>query len=292
MTLLFLIGNSIINKKFSVIFQARLFTIVSQFFARSCCWFIMSKLIVRLGFYLSVTLLTAFAVFISLLVTPIVLSLTDEKITVVSYLIATVISLIVAPSVSSLFISQFFKIYTLEKEIREIAMYDEMTGFLTRRFFLQYAESHVSLANRAKTEFAIMVLDIDNFKKINDKYGHMAGDKVLNEFGLLCLKHKRKEDFFGRTGGEEFTFLLPNVDASGAKSYAEKIRQQVERLEIEFDQSTIRCTVSVGFVSYLSSKVPLESLIRSADDAMYRAKKTGRNQTVQGSIPSMTYITS
>lgn len=242
----------------------------------------MSKLFVRLGIFRSVLLLTVFSVFVSLMVTPTVLYITKEKITVGSYLIATITSLIIAPSISSLFIKQFFKIHELEQDIRQIAMFDDMTGFMTRRFFLQHAESYVTKANRANDDFSVMVLDVDFFKHINDEYGHMAGDKVLSDFGELCLKHKREEDIFGRTGGEEFTLVLPNMNASDAKNYAEKLREDIENLDIEFDQFIIRCTISIGFVSCFSSKRELNALVKIADEAMYQAKKSGRNRSVQG----------
>jgi diguanylate cyclase (GGDEF)-like protein len=132
---------------------------------------------------------------------------------------------------------------------------------------------------------ALLLFDIDHFKKINDTYGHDRGDEVLRELGRHLLAICREQDVPGRVGGEEFAVLLPETDHERAAAVAERLRQAVEKIEVSVDEKTmIRFTISVGVVS-LDRELPdrdFQTLFNLADSRMYQAKKGGRNRVVAG----------
>jgi len=122
-----------------------------------------------------------------------------------------------------------------------------------------------------------MMLDIDHFKKINDTYGHLAGDFVLKEIAKIVKNLIRKSDICGRFGGEEFVILLPNTKLSGAMKLAERIRETIQNHTFDFNGKKINVTVSIGITS-VGVNDSYESLISRADEALYEAKEKGRNR--------------
>ena len=122
-----------------------------------------------------------------------------------------------------------------------------------------------------------MMLDIDHFKKINDTYGHLAGDFVLKEIAKIIKDSIRKSDICGRFGGEEFVIVLPNTKLSGAMKLAERIRETIQNHTFDFNGKKINVTVSIGITS-VGVNDSYESLISRADEALYEAKEKGRNR--------------
>jgi len=132
---------------------------------------------------------------------------------------------------------------------------------------------------RFRRPLALLMLDIDRFKGINDAFGHPAGDEVLRRVARACEDLSRGSDVVARLGGEEFAVLLPESDLPGALAFAERLREDVERLEIQVPgRPGIRCTVSVGVADFQGEDPGEEDLLRRADDALYRAKAEGRNR--------------
>ncbi|UZE97405.1 diguanylate cyclase [Alkalimarinus alittae] len=166
------------------------------------------------------------------------------------------------------------------RRLTELAIKDDLTGAFNRRFFLAQAAQHHSYQVRYKMPVSVMMLDIDHFKKVNDTYGHHAGDLALIEFSNTCIENLRDTDMFSRLGGEEFAISMPGLDLSQAMLTAEKIRQLIEKLEIQYeDNITISFTVSIGVVE-MQQKESLESALNRADKALYQAKHNGRNRVV------------
>jgi diguanylate cyclase (GGDEF)-like protein len=171
----------------------------------------------------------------------------------------------------------------LEKKSRElerISQTDILTGLYTRRHFEQVFAAEWNRAFREKTPIALLMIDIDHFKTVNDTYGHIAGDQALKEFAReLQAVFRRCSDVVSRFGGEEFAILLPNTSLENACVRGESFRQQIENLSIFYRGKTIRMTVSIG-ISGRDSIGPesRQELISEADEALYRAKKEGRNQ--------------
>jgi len=165
-----------------------------------------------------------------------------------------------------------------ETEFREtlkLAEFDSLTGVLNRRTFVRTLLQEIQKASQEKQKFSIMMIDLDGFKKLNDKEGHSAGDLILQEFALILKSNLRKGDIIGRYGGDEFIILLPGVDKYEAKKVGEKIRSVVER---EF--KSVEITVSIGIAEYPSEGTLSNILISNADEALYRAKEFGKNKVV------------
>jgi diguanylate cyclase (GGDEF)-like protein/PAS domain S-box-containing protein/hemerythrin-like metal-binding protein len=168
----------------------------------------------------------------------------------------------------------------MESELARMAREDELTGVFNRRYFMEMATREVIRGRRFREPQAIMMIDIDHFKKINDTYGHEVGDQVLHEMARGCSASLRGVDVFGRLGGEEFGALLLNTDSEIAGMLAERMRRGMESLAVETPAGTVRFTVSIGMATFTEPDLSLDALLKKADDALYEAKKTGRNRVV------------
>ncbi len=155
---------------------------------------------------------------------------------------------------------------------------DPLTGATDRTNLLHDLQSEHALCKRKSLHCAIIMLDLDHFKQVNDNYGHSAGDKVLIAL-VDCIKsHLRQYDHLYRYGGEEFLVYLPQTDATGAQAFAERLREAIEQLKIEVEDTTVlRVTGSFG-VTVLTEQDDIEMAIERADEAMYKAKEAGRNR--------------
>jgi diguanylate cyclase (GGDEF)-like protein len=165
----------------------------------------------------------------------------------------------------------------LYDRIQEQAITDQLTGAYNRRGLFEMGRREVERALRNGHLLAALILDIDHFKVVNDTYGHLTGDRVLQLLTRRCLDHIRKIDIFGRFGGEEFVILLPDCDSQGAIKIGERLRKCVEGEPFQTESRDIRITISLGAATV---RVPddLASLIGRADKALYAAKQAGRNR--------------
>jgi diguanylate cyclase (GGDEF)-like protein len=168
-----------------------------------------------------------------------------------------------------------------EARQREFSITDELTGVPNRRHVVAQARQVLEIALRYRRELSVLMLDLDRFKEVNDTRGHAAGDAVLKAVAACLHGNLRRADILGRHGGEEFVVLLPETDAAGAVEVAERIRSRVEGLPIGLEDGNASVTVSIG-VSALSpgEEIPFDALLRRADEAMYHAKRAGRNRVV------------
>jgi diguanylate cyclase (GGDEF)-like protein len=167
------------------------------------------------------------------------------------------------------------------KQLELIASTDALTGIHSRRHFFEVAEALVYSARRYKRPLAMLILDIDHFKKINDQFGHAAGDRALQRTAQVCACCLRESDTFGRLGGEEFVIALAETDAPGAINVANRIRDQLKLANISFNGEPA-LTVSIGISLWQESDTNIEVTIQRADAAMYDAKRNGRNRVEVG----------
>lgn len=174
----------------------------------------------------------------------------------------------------------------LELELENKAREDELTKVFNRRHFMALASREVVRGNRFHEPQAIMMIDIDHFKNINDTYGHDIGDEVLRVMARECSTSLRQVDVFGRIGGEEFGALLLNVGPAAAGKLAERMRKNIEELAVQTKKGTVRFTISIGLATFTDANLPLDDLLRKADEAMYEAKRTGRNKVISHAITS------
>jgi diguanylate cyclase (GGDEF)-like protein len=163
-------------------------------------------------------------------------------------------------------------------KLKELATVDGMTGLFNRRHFFSLAEIEWSRYQRHRRPISLLMLDIDQFKSINDQYGHDAGDRVIVQIAEICRQQKRKSDVVARFGGEEFLLLLTETDLADAQLIAEQLRYQVESSALSIASHAIRATVSIGAAQATARMDTIFDLIRTADNAMYAAKHAGRNR--------------
>jgi diguanylate cyclase (GGDEF)-like protein len=159
---------------------------------------------------------------------------------------------------------------------------DPLTGVLNRRAILLQIENELSRAKRDNTQISISMLDLDHFKKINDTFGHLAGDAVLRESMNRVEETIRTYDSVGRFGGEEFIVVLPGANQADAFNIAERVRLKMDKKNAEVDGVSIPFTISQG-VATCNGKSTVDELIAKADEALYRAKENGRNRVENAS---------
>jgi diguanylate cyclase (GGDEF)-like protein len=168
------------------------------------------------------------------------------------------------------------------KELERLSITDVLTNLYNRRYFDEMFEKDWKRGSRDKTYLTIIICDIDNFKKVNDTFGHLAGDKYLIETaGIIQNAFKRETDTVARYGGEEFVILLPGMKAEIAMEKAEEIRKKIEATEVHYNGAIIKTTISFGISSCIPNhNCESKAFLSKADDALYAAKEDGRNKII------------
>lgn len=154
---------------------------------------------------------------------------------------------------------------------------DELTGVLTRHRFIELAEREFARCRRYQMTGALMLIDADHFKRINDAHGHRCGDAVLREITRLAMDSLRQPDLLARFGGEELIVFLPHTDPLGAIDVADRIRERVSELRLRWQGADVQVTVSIGVAALEAGHANLDALILDADKALFAAKDAGRN---------------
>jgi|GEM_PF-1959703 len=168
----------------------------------------------------------------------------------------------------------------MEEELRALAITDGLTGAYNRRHFMYEASTEVPRAKRYGHPLSVLMIDLDLFKKINDVFGHAGGDEVLRRFVTTVGEILRGPDVLGRIGGEEFALMLPETDLTGAIALAERIRSDIQDLNIRWDKRTIKVTASIGVAMLQKDDTDIHDIMAKADKALYTAKAEGRNRVM------------
>ena len=168
----------------------------------------------------------------------------------------------------------------LKEELQQQASTDALTGIFNRRYFLQLALGELKRANRLNRSLAVVLIDIDHFKHVNDTLGHAAGDQALLAFTKICKENIREIDMFARFGGDEFALLLLEASYEQAYVVVDRIRGAVNAQPISLDEKVISITISSGIAHLSDHEEAFDKLLSQADQALYRAKETGRNKVV------------
>jgi len=164
------------------------------------------------------------------------------------------------------------------QELQRLSSTDRLTGLFNRGHWEEMLRQDYARHRRYERNAALVMFDIDHFKKINDSYGHQAGDAVIQQTAELVRQCTRDADIAGRYGGEEFVVLLPDTDSEGAVTFAERLRQSIEAYEVVHEGRSIRFTVSLGIADLSEPTNGYAQLIERADIALYSSKASGRNQ--------------
>ena len=170
---------------------------------------------------------------------------------------------------------------SLEKSVEELhtlSITDGLTNIYNRRYFFEVSQSLISLALREEKRLSLLMLDIDYFKRVNDTYGHEAGDYILISVVKDIESIVRESDIFARVGGEEFTILLNDTPMSGARVIAQKIRAAIEEKKFVYNSKLISMSVSIGIAELNQEESTIEELYKEADTQLYIAKEAGRNR--------------
>ncbi|MFD2364951.1 GGDEF domain-containing protein [Pseudoduganella sp. GCM10020061] len=171
--------------------------------------------------------------------------------------------------------------YKDDRTMEELATIDSLTGLLNRRAFFERTDAARALSLRLQKPFALMMLDIDHFKRLNDRFGHATGDEALSVFARTVRGELREHDIMGRLGGEEFALAMPGTDLAGALQAAERLRVAVSEAPVLTDGNFYRMTVSVGVV-VVDPNEHINSALARADHALYAAKSGGRDRVESG----------
>jgi diguanylate cyclase (GGDEF)-like protein len=173
------------------------------------------------------------------------------------------------------------ELQTKQRQLERLTRLDGLTGLYNRNTFVDLAQQELNRAQRNQTSTAILIMDLDHFKRVNDTWGHPAGDAVLRNVAAAANATVRSTDLVGRLGGEEFIVLLPGTSGDAARRIAEKLRTALEASPVQWEQTTICATASIGIAGTTAlEKRSFDSLYSDADKALYLAKQRGRNRVV------------
>lgn len=189
-----------------------------------------------------------------------------------------------AAVVSSLLLGLRRRLEAAEGRIRELAITDELTGLGNRRHVQQRLEEELSRTSRTGRPLSVALFDVDHFKLVNDEHGHAAGDEVLRSMAAMAVRACRISDLLARWGGEEFLIVLPETDAEGAAIIAERLRAWIEAMRVDVGGAALTVTASFGLATLQPTpgvQVDGPTLVKRADEALYRAKASGRNRVVR-----------
>jgi diguanylate cyclase (GGDEF)-like protein len=195
----------------------------------------------------------------------------------VLYVVAAYRSLKITDHFVQSFHSLSYELQKAKEQAEMLARTDFLTGMNNRRSFYDLCETPFKVARRHGQELSVILFDIDQFKSINDAYGHAVGDEVLKNLSGIVADTCRESDIAGRVGGEEFAILLPQTNAKNAHELADRLREQMEQSVLHLDGGEVRFTASFGVAQIFPACETLETLLAAADGAMYSAKQRGRN---------------
>jgi len=230
--------------------------------------------------------LTAAVALLALLITHLLLTLAGGGDRWAASGTAVVCALLLTPPIAWPLMRLLCELEAARARLDVLATRDELTGVHNRRQFLVLADREWSRCRRYDMSAALLMIDVDHFKAVNDTHGHLAGDLMLREIARAAGDTLRQPDLLGRFGGEEFVVFLPHADPLGALDAAERIRERVAQLSLEWKGRVVRTTVSVGVATLDLAHDSLANFIHEADQALYAAKDAGRNCVRSGPPPT------
>ncbi len=237
----------------------------------------LSQGVLRLGLWRTSALLTVVVCVLAVALAQGMVSVLGRGDRVAALISATAISLLLTPLLGSILLRLVFQLELARQQIDVLATHDELTGIANRRNFMSVAQREWERARRYGNDAALLLVDADHFRRVNDEHGHQCGDELLRRIARAAAGSLRGPDLLARFGGEELAVFLPQTDPLGALDVAERIRTQVQALRLPWQGREVGTTVSVG-VAPLRSELPsFDWMIHEADTALQAAKADGRN---------------
>lgn len=237
----------------------------------------LSRLVMRLGLLRATAVLTLFVILMAGVVTQGVISIAGHGDRLAALISATVCSSVLTPLVAYLVLRLVSELDRARQQLCVLATHDDLTGVHNRRHFMAVVQREWDRARRYDMEAALLLIDADHFKRINDDHGHLCGDELLRAIAKNISESLRQADVLARFGGEELIVFLPHTDPLGALDVAERIRERVQALSVEWKAAKVSTTVSIGMAPMRAELPSLDWMIHEADTALYAAKADGRN---------------
>jgi len=234
------------------------------------------KLVSNLGHIGTSIAIGVVSVFGSVAIVLIAIVLFDIPFVLTNFAFAIIVPAIIAPSISWYFLKLYFKIEAMESQMRTLATYDNLTGLLSRKAFMDSARDILRYTKESPSNITFLYLDLDNFKQINDKYGHDGGDRVLKFVGNTLLKYL-PNDIIGRLGGEEIGIVLTDTSIVKTTQILSDIQKIFSEVGVRVEDISIQFTASIGMMSITEHDIELNRALLCADKALYKAKNSGKN---------------
>lgn len=190
---------------------------------------------------------------------------------------SVVIAVLVGPVLLYYFVSLISQLDGSEAKLRALSIMDDLTDVYNRRFFLEQADKELAKARRYGTSFSLVAVDIDHLTSVNDTYGQLAGDAVLQAVANTCMNNLRTMDLFARLGGGEFMFLIPESDKTDVEAFSQKVLDALEGTVVMYGKQEIRFTASIGVKTFDSQTGRLDAMLTQVNEALFEAKRGGRN---------------
>lgn len=228
---------------------------------------------------LKITLtLTLFSILLSMLISTVIMLLTDGSISIIGLFISIIVPAIIAPLFEYRLLSVLFRLDIAEEKLKITTTMDDLTNTFNRRYFFEIADQELARTQRHGGTFSIAILDFDNFKNINDNYGHQAGDQALRELSRICSDNIHLPHLFARYGGDEFVFLFPESNKEKATNCLNRIFTDISNFSLDLEGSQVKIRVSMGIAEFSREEPFIDHILKEADTALYRAKHDGGNK--------------
>ena len=237
----------------------------------------LNRRVQQLGLRRALALLVGTVWLAAMLISQLAISLIGEGNRWIAAASASACSITITGVFGYMFLSLVQHLDKAHRSMTRHATLDALTGTFNRRHFLQLVEREWSRAKRYEMDCALLLMDVDHFKQVNDRHGHLCGDQLLRQIADVTLETLRQADVLARFGGEEFIVFLPHTDPLGALDVAERIRERIEALDFAWNGQPVPVSASLGVAALHAEHITLDQLISDADEALYSAKTAGRN---------------
>lgn len=219
--------------------------------------------------------ITSLATLASALIATGIMLLMEGGISLTGLFLSIIIPATLAPLFEYRALTTLLQLDIAEEKLKITSTIDDLTQAYNRRHFFEVAGQELARAKRYGGIFSVAIMDIDNFKSINDKYGHLAGDQILREVSGICDKNIRLPDIFARYGGDEFIFLFPQTNKEKAREGLERVRASISKHLSHYENFEIKTNVSIGIAEFSSKASLIDDVLKEADKSLYQAKHNG-----------------
>jgi diguanylate cyclase len=237
----------------------------------------LTRVVLRLGMRRATLATTGIVAVLAVLISQAVISLLGDGDRWIAAGTATLCSLLLTPTICSFILRLVFELDRTRQQLTVLATHDDLTGIHNRRHFMTVVQREWDRARRYHTPSAMLLIDADHFKRVNDSHGHLCGDELLRGIAKAVGESLRQADVLARFGGEELIVFLPHTDPLGALDVAERVRERVQAVSVRWRDATVSTTVSIGVAPMRAELPSLDWMIHEADTALYAAKAAGRN---------------